>query len=197
MLQHMELCRWLYNQLLKAKRENPNLGRYDTQRLIVKLKKENPKLNNVYSKVLQMVNHQLWSNLKGLNELKGKGHKVGKLRYKTSPNSWKTLNYNQSGFKLDEERKRLHLSKIGEIPIKLHRRIKGKVKGVITGQVFLMKQEAPARKDGVVHHLPYLHKLLNFPSIIIPGYFLRNLYQPSIFDPFFRTKSTSPLSSRQ
>ena len=131
MLQHMELCRWLYNQLLKAKRENPNLGRYDTQRLIVKLKKENPKLNNVYSKVLQMVNHQLCSNLKGLNELKGKGHKVGKLRYKTSPNSWKTLNYNQSGFKLDEGRKRLHLSKIGEFPIKLHRRIKGQVKGVI------------------------------------------------------------------
>ncbi|RLF77973.1 transposase, partial [Thermococci archaeon] len=59
MLQHMELCRWVYNQLLKAKRENPTLGRYDTQRLIVKLKKENPKLNKVYSKVLQMVNHQL------------------------------------------------------------------------------------------------------------------------------------------
>ncbi len=126
MLQHMELCRWLYNQLLKAKRENPSLRKYDTQRLIVELKKENPELNNVYSKVLQMVNHQLWSNLKALKELKKRGHKVGKLRYKTSPNSWKTLNYNQSGFKLDEERKRLHLSKIGEVPIKLHRRIKGR-----------------------------------------------------------------------
>jgi len=124
----MELCRWLYNQLLKVKRENPTLKEYDTQRLIVKLKKENPELNNVYSKVLQMVNHQLWSNLKALNELKRRGHKVGKLRYKTSPNSWKTLNYNQSGFKLDEERKRLHLSKIGEIPIKLHCRIRGKSK---------------------------------------------------------------------
>jgi len=131
MRQHMELCRWLYNQLLKAKRENPNLKKYDTQRLIVELKKENPELNKVYSKVLQMVNHQLWSNLKGLNELGRKGYKVGKLRYKTSPHSWKILNYNQSGFKLDEERKRLHLSKIGEFSIKLHRRIKGKVKGVI------------------------------------------------------------------
>ena len=131
MLQHMELCRWLYNQLLKAKRENPTLKKYNTQRLIVELKKENPELNKVYSKVLQMVNHQLWSNLKTLKELKKKGNKVRKLRYKTSPNSWKTLNYNQSGFKLDEERKRLHLSKIGEIPIKLHRRINGRVKGVI------------------------------------------------------------------
>jgi len=41
----MELCRWLYNQLLKAKRENPSLRRYDTQKLIVELKKENPELN--------------------------------------------------------------------------------------------------------------------------------------------------------
>lgn len=41
------------------------------------------------------------------------------------------MNYNQSGFKLDEERKRLHLSKIGEIPIKLHCGIRGKIKGVI------------------------------------------------------------------
>ena len=71
MLQHMELCRWVYNQLLKAKRENPTLGRYDTQRLIVKLKKENPKLNNVYSKVLQMVNHQLWSNCQNRSRKQG------------------------------------------------------------------------------------------------------------------------------
>ncbi|MCD6558838.1 MAG: helix-turn-helix domain-containing protein, partial [Palaeococcus sp.] len=87
MLQHMELCRWLYNQLLKAKRGNPNLRKYDTQKLIVELKKENPKLNNVYSKVLQMVNHQLCSNLNALKELKKKCQKVGKIHYKTSPNT--------------------------------------------------------------------------------------------------------------
>lgn len=116
MLQHMELCRWLYNELLRAIRENPSLGRIDTQRLIVELKKEKPELKEVYSKVLQMVNHQLWNNLTVLKALKKNGHKVGRLRYKTSPNSWKTLNYNQSGFKLDEERKRLRLSKVGEVP---------------------------------------------------------------------------------
>ncbi|WP_240922727.1 transposase [Thermococcus sp. Bubb.Bath] len=131
MLQHMEVCRWLYNELLRTIRENPSLRRTDTQRLIVELKKENPELKEVYSKVLQMVNHQLWNNLTVLKALKKNGHKVGGLRYKTSPNSWKSLNYNQSGFKLDEEKKRLHLSKIGEVPIKLHRRIKGTVNGVI------------------------------------------------------------------
>jgi len=126
MLQHMELCRWLYNQLLKAKRENPNLGRYDTQRFIIELKKENPELNKVYSKVLQMVNHQLCSNLKGLNELKGKGHKVGKLRYKTSPNSWKTLNYNQSGFKLDEGGRDCTSQKSGKFPSSSTAGLRGK-----------------------------------------------------------------------
>ncbi|MCW3136804.1 MAG: hypothetical protein N2V77_07725, partial [Canidatus Methanoxibalbensis ujae] len=77
------------------------------------------------SKVLQMVNYQLWSNIKALNELRGKGKKV--VRYKTSLNSFKTMNFNLSGFKI--ERKRLILSKVGEIPIKLHRPIDGRIGG--------------------------------------------------------------------
>jgi len=42
------------------------LKTYDTQNMIPYLKLENPKLNLVYSKVLQMVNYTLWSNFKGL-----------------------------------------------------------------------------------------------------------------------------------
>ncbi|AGK62096.1 transposase, IS605 OrfB family, central region [Archaeoglobus sulfaticallidus PM70-1] len=77
-----------------------------------------------------MVNYQLWSNIKALKELRKRGKKVGWLRYKTG-NSFKTLNFNQSGFKIDFERKKLILSKVGEIPIRIHRCIEGKVKGVI------------------------------------------------------------------
>ena len=131
--EQLELCRWLYNKLLsevnRARKEGRKITWKDTQTLILKLKQENPSLNKVYSKVLQMVNYQLWSNIKALNELRKKGKKVGWLRYKTSPNSFKTLNFNQSGFKIDFERKRLILSKVGEIPIKLHRPIEGKIKG--------------------------------------------------------------------
>jgi putative transposase len=73
-----------------------------------------------------MVNHQLWSNIRALAKLKRKGRKVGRLRFKGA--GWfKTLNFNQSGFKL--ENGRLILSKVGEIPIELHRGIRGKVKG--------------------------------------------------------------------
>lgn len=66
-----------------------------------------------------------------MKELKKKGKKVGTLRYKTSLNSFKALNFNQSGFRIDFERKGLVLSKVGEIPIKLHRPIEGKIKGVL------------------------------------------------------------------
>ena len=129
----MGLCRWLYNRLLSelnlAREKGIRLKWTGTQALIVDLKyHEKPDLNEVYSKVLQMVNHQLWSNIRALAGLKRNGRRVGKLRFKGA--GWfKTLNFNQSGFRL--ENGKLVLSKIGEIPIKLHRKIKGEVKGII------------------------------------------------------------------
>lgn len=104
----MELCRWLYNQLLeelnRAKAEGRRITPLETQTLIVKLKKEHAELKEVYSKVLQMVNHQLWSNIRALAGLKRKGKKVGMLRFKGK--GWfKTLNYNQSGFRLENKQK--------------------------------------------------------------------------------------------
>jgi len=127
------LCRWLYNRLLGeleiAGEKGVKLARGDTQSLIVDLKRhEKPELNEVYSKVLQMVNWQLWSNIAALAVLKRNGRKVGRLRFKGK--GWfKTLNFNQSGFKLEEGK--LMLSKVGGIPIKLHRKIKGEVKSVV------------------------------------------------------------------
>ncbi len=63
----LNLCRWTYNRLLeelnKTRENGVRLKRYDTQRLLVKLKEDNPELKNVYSKTLQMVNQQLWNNI--------------------------------------------------------------------------------------------------------------------------------------
>ena len=129
--ENLELCRWLYNRLLeelnKAKVEGRKVAQKDTQALIVKLKAQKSELAQVYSKVLQMVNYQLWSNVRALAGAKRNGRKVGRLRFK---GGWfKTLNFNQSGFRF--EGKRLVLSKIGAINVKLHRPLGGKVKGVI------------------------------------------------------------------
>ena len=132
--ENLDACRWLYNRLLKdlndAKENGIKLKTYDTQNMIPSLKLENPKLNLVYSKVLQMVNYTLWSNFKGLAASKMNGRKIGHVRFKG--HGWyNTLNYNQSGFKIDQDHGILHLSKIGDMRIKIYRKIEGCIKAVI------------------------------------------------------------------
>jgi len=157
--EQLELCRWLYNRLLeelnRAKSEGRKITKIETQTLIVKLKMEKPELKKVYSKVLQMVNYQLWSNIIALSRLKKNGKKVGRLRFKGR--GWfKTMNYNQSGFKLKE--KKLILSTIGEIPIKLHREIDGKIKGVIIKREGSGKWHAIFQVEGAPNLLPKTSK---------------------------------------
>lgn len=80
-----------------------------------------------------MALHQLYSNLRALAELKRNGHKAGRLRFK-GKGWYKTFVYNQSGFKIVRTGKRLdllHLSKIGDIPIRIHRKINGDVKQIV------------------------------------------------------------------
>jgi len=133
LLETLEICRQTYNYFLSKIKESEKIpSRLELQAELPKLKKEKPELKEVYSKVLQMVLYQLYSNLKALAKLKRNGKKVGKLRYK---GKWfKTFVYNQSGFKIIKTGKRLdklHLSKIGNIPIRIHREIEGKIKQVI------------------------------------------------------------------
>jgi len=130
----LDACRWLHNRLLQelneAKEKGIKLKTYDTQNMIPSLKLENPKLKLVYSKVLQMVNYTLWSNLNGLSASKKNGRKIGHVRFK-GYGWYKTMNYNQSGFKLDQDHGRLHLSKIGDIKIKMHRKVQGCIKAIL------------------------------------------------------------------
>jgi len=91
------------------------------------LKEENPELKNVYSKTLQMVNQQLWNNIHALAGRKKKGYKIGRLRFK-SRDLFKTILYNQSGFIIGN--KKIILSKVGKIKAKIHREMKGEIKGI-------------------------------------------------------------------
>jgi len=135
LLTTLDQCRWLYNHFLERlnRKEDGKIPRkYELQATLPKLKEEHPELKQVHSKVLQMVLHQLYSNLRALAGLKRNGHKVGRLRFKE--HGWfKSFTYNQSGFKLGEghgKRRELRLSKIGSIPIVLHRRLDGEAKQV-------------------------------------------------------------------
>jgi putative transposase len=90
-------------------------------------------LKQVYSKVLQHEVYRLFSNLRALAQLKKKGKKVGRLRFKGK--GWfKTFTYNQSGFELRKTGKRLdrlRLSKIGDVPIRIRREIGGNIKQIV------------------------------------------------------------------
>ena len=126
-----DLCRFTYNQLLEEL--NRNKDRKHIQHYIIDLKEKYPELKNVYSKTLQYECYRLFSNIKGLSQSKKKGRRVGRLRFK-GERWFKTIVYNQSGFRLIERDKhydKLKLSKIGEIKIRQHRKIEGNIKGII------------------------------------------------------------------
>ncbi|OPX78080.1 MAG: hypothetical protein A4E45_01531 [Methanosaeta sp. PtaB.Bin039] len=56
--------------------------------------------------------------------------KIGHILFK-GYGWYNTLNYNQSGFKIDQDHGLLHLSKIGEMWIKIYRKIEGCIKAII------------------------------------------------------------------
>ena len=130
----LDTCRWLYNKLLEecntAREHGFTPTMREMQARIVTLKEENPFLKGVYSKVLQMVNYTLWSNIAALSQTEKRGRKIGKLRFK-SASRYRTLNYNQFGFKIDREHSAVTFSKIGTIPFAMHRPYSGVVKGVL------------------------------------------------------------------
>ena len=129
----LDLCRFTYNNLLDEFSSWDSISRYELQSRIVDLQICYPELKEVYSKTLQYENYRLFSNLQALGETKKKGRKVGRLRFKGK--GWfKTIHYNQSGYKMIMTGKRcqtLKLSKVGEIPIRCHRQFSGNIKQVV------------------------------------------------------------------
>jgi len=130
----LERCRWLYNNLLSIINECEGIPpKRKMQSMLPKLKEQREELKEVNAKTLQMIVFMLYNNLKVLAELKKKGKKVGKLRYKKY-GKFKSFILNQSGFKLIRTGNRLdklYISKVGEVPIRVHRSVEGRIKQVI------------------------------------------------------------------
>ena len=123
LLQTLGYCRYVYNTLLEWLNNQDKPNRYELQNRLTLLKQEYPELNQVYSKALQYEVYRLFSNLHGLSQLKKNHRKVGSLRFK-SGHRFRIIHYNQSGFKIKETGKRLdrlHISKVGDIPMLMHR----------------------------------------------------------------------------
>lgn len=126
---NLDICRQAYNMMLGELNDQIVIDKAQIQAMLPDMKICEPKYKEVYSKTLQYECYRLFSNLSALRVLKGNGRKVGRLRFKGK--GWfKTINYNQSGFSLNQENNKLNLSKIGNIKIKLHREVEGNIKQV-------------------------------------------------------------------
>ncbi len=127
----LDKCRFVYNKLLEFLEKEPEIKRFELQHKIVELRKETPELKKVYARTLQYEHYKLFANLAGLSKARKNGNRVGRLRFKGA--RWfKTFSYNQQGFRVSSDKKRvkLTLSKIGEITLKRHRKIEGRIKQV-------------------------------------------------------------------
>ena len=134
----LSLCRWLYNHFLEERKtfyekNKTKLTGYDQIKKIPKLKKEKSELKKVYSQTLQDVVRRLDKAFQGFFR-RVKAHKEGtkktKPGYPRFKEYWRydSFIYPQSGFQLKTKEKKLELSKIGSLKIKLHRPIKGSIK---------------------------------------------------------------------
>jgi len=130
----MELSKKLYNILLERAKEHykktgKTLTQFDMNKYITQMKKERTEFAEIHSQVLQNISKRIGDAYKNFfrrvkEKKNGKKIEVGFPRFKKFVCS---LTYPQSGFKFKIEKK-LHLSGIGNIPIILHRQIKGKIK---------------------------------------------------------------------
>lgn len=126
----LNLCRWLYNSSLEQriyeyKTHKKSISFYTQKKELPLLKKELPEFKQVYSQVLQNVMERLDKAYQAFFKRLKKGEKAGFPRFQ-GKNRFNSFTYAQSGFQL--KGKILKLSKIGEIRIKSHRKMNGKVK---------------------------------------------------------------------
>ncbi|WP_058826102.1 RNA-guided endonuclease TnpB family protein [Haloferax sp. Q22] len=127
---HRDICRQLYNHALYRFDQIPVDAGTLNQRVrsirdeIPSLKDWWTDLSDVYSTVLQTTVMRIEQNVKGLSKLKDNGYGVGQLTWKP-PREFRSFTYSQSGFKLDKKGGQtvLSLSKLADIPIRLHRAI--------------------------------------------------------------------------
>lgn len=129
-LETISLCRWLYNSALEQrvfmyKNKKESLSFYTQKRELPSMKKELPIFKTVHSQVLQNVLERLDKAYQSFfNRLK-KGEKGGFPRFQGS-GRYRSFTYPQSGFSLKGNV--LTLSKIGDVRIHRHRKIKGIIK---------------------------------------------------------------------
>ncbi|WP_435156289.1 RNA-guided endonuclease InsQ/TnpB family protein [Haladaptatus sp. DFWS20] len=121
---HRDLYRQVYNHFLHRLNQVDGTTKYGEINQLPSMKQWWDDLTNLYSRTLQNVVERLYTNLSRLKDAKDAGRKVGLLKWK-APADYRSFTYRQSGFELKNTSGQpvLRLSKIGEIPVRMHRDI--------------------------------------------------------------------------
>lgn len=128
----LDICRELYNAALQERRDawrlsGVSIGFKEQSAQLPAIKKYRPDVAEVYSQTLQNVLHRVDLAFQAFFRRVKKGEKPGYPRFK-SADRYDSLTWPQDmGFRLVGTR-RLKVSGIGEIKIKLHRPVEGKPK---------------------------------------------------------------------
>lgn len=128
--EHLEECRWLYNQLLEQRKLayeelDLSLTKYQQLMFLPELKIERPGLEKVHSQVLQNVVDRLDKAFQHFFRRCKAGETPGFPRFR-GIDRYKSLCYPQSGFSLVGSE--LKLSKVGSLRVSMHRPIEGTIK---------------------------------------------------------------------
>lgn len=130
MNQTLDTCRWVYNETLAHRKDNwednnKNTSLFDTNRLLPIWKKYKKELKQVHSQVLQNCQVRVDLAFKAFFRRVKSGDTPGYPRFKGC-GRYDSFTYPQTGFKFVDDK--LHLSKIGNVKIKMHRLFHGKIK---------------------------------------------------------------------
>jgi putative transposase len=136
MEEQLETHRRLYNSALAERRdawqkEQRNVNYYDQAKALTKTRKENEWMQSCFSQSLQATLKRLDKAFQNFFRRVKNGEKAGYPRFK-SYGRFDSIEYPQygSGCKLNTENQCLKLFTIGEVKIKLHRPVEGKIKTV-------------------------------------------------------------------
>ncbi len=127
--QTLESCRWVYNKALETRKNNWEEGKrfislYDTFNLIPIWRTERQELQDTYVQVLRDACTRVDLAFQAFFKRCKKGEKLGYPRFK-GYGRYDSFTFTQRGFKLNGK---LSISKIGDMKIKLHRPIEGRIK---------------------------------------------------------------------
>ncbi|MBB6018719.1 RNA-guided endonuclease InsQ/TnpB family protein [Deinococcus radiopugnans] len=128
--EQLRLCRTLYNAALEErkaayKKARKTLTGYDQMKHLSEIKAELPEYKGVYSQVLQDVLKRLDKAFQAFFRRLKAGQTPGYPRFQ-GRDRYDSICYPQSGFSVSE--KTAFFSKIGNIRIRLHRPLEGKIK---------------------------------------------------------------------